>query len=338
MNYIIIIILISFSGLFSGLTLGLMGLNSQELKRKASLKDKNAKKIYQIREKGNLLLTTLLIGNVAVNTALSIFLGSMAPGIIAGLIATSLIVVIGEIAPQATFSRFALTLGAKFVWLVKIFIFILFPIAWPIAWVLDKILGEELGTTYSKRELIKIIEEHEDSPLSDVGEEEERIVRGALTFSAKKVSDIMTPRAAIVAYDSNEKINEKFIKSIVNSEHSRFPVYDDKLDSIVGILFLKDLVGHKNLNKLVKSVADKNVLFVSENKNLGKIFDAFLKTRQHLFVAIDEFGSVVGVVTIEDVLEEIIQTEIMDEWDKHKDLRKFAKKLAKKKPKPRIAP
>lgn len=331
MNYIIIIILISFSGLFSGLTLGLMGLNSQELKRKASLKDKNAKKIYQIRKKGNLLLTTLLIGNVAVNTALSIFLGSMAPGVIAGLIATSLIVVIGEIAPQATFSRFALTLGAKFVWLVKIFIFILFPIAWPIAWVLDKILGEELGTTYSKRELIKIIEEHEDSPLSDVGEEEERIVRGALTFSAKKVSDIMTPRAAIVAYDSNEKINEKFIKSIVNSEHSRFPVYDDKLDSIVGILFLKDLVGHKNLNKLVKSVADKNVLFVSENKNLGKIFDAFLKTRQHLFVVIDEFGSVVGVVTIEDVLEEIIQTEIMDEWDKHKDLRKLAKKLAKKK-------
>jgi len=150
MNYVIVIFLVSLSGLFSGLTICLFSIDKNELKRKISLGNKEAKKIYSVRKNGNLLLSTLLLGNVAVNSALAIFLGDIASGIIAGLVATGLIVVFGEILPQAIFIRYAMSIGAKTSWLVKIFIFILYPFCWPISLILDKMLGKEIPTVYSK--------------------------------------------------------------------------------------------------------------------------------------------------------------------------------------------
>lgn len=331
MTYIIILVLIIFSALFSGLTLGLMSLNVQELKRKMSLGDKDAKRVYGVRKNGNLLLCTLLIGNVAVNSALAIFLGSLASGFVAALLATGLIVVFGEITPQAIFSRFALSLGAKMAGFVRLLIFILYPICWPISLVLDKTLGDELPTIYSKRELMKIIEEHEDSPKSDVKAEEERIVKGALTFSDKKVQEIMTPKSAVVMLESLTKLDKGTLESISGSGHSRIPVYRGRTDNVIGILYIRDLLGDKNVGKEAGQVCDKKVFFVDEDKKLASVFNAFLRTKHHLFVVSNQFGSVVGVVTLEDILEEIIRAEIMDENDRHKDLRKFAKVLKKRK-------
>ena len=330
MTYIIILVLITLSALFSGLTLGLMGLNAHELKRKESLGDKNAGKVYKIRKNGNLLLCTLLIGNVSVNSALAIFLGSIASGLMAGLLATGLIVVFGEITPQAVFSRFALSLGAKMSGFVRVLIFVLYPICWPISKILDKTLGDELPTIYSRRELMKIIEEHEDSSESDIKAGEEKIVKGALTFSNKKTRDIMTPRSAVVMLESSVKLDKNMLDFISTSGYSRIPVYKEKMDNIVGILYIRDLLGEKNMGKEIGQVCDKNVFFVDENKKLSAVFSAFLKTRHHLFVVSNEFGGVVGIVTLEDILEEIIKEELMDENDKYPDLRKIAKGIAKK--------
>lgn len=330
-NYLIIIILLAFSAIFSGLTLGLMSLSAPELKRKMSLGDKNARKVYQIRKHGNLLLTTLLVGNVAINSTLSIFLGSIASGFAAGLTATGLIVIFGEIMPQAIFSRFALSLGAKMAWLVKIFIFVLYPISWPIAWVLDKALGAELTTIYSKQELMKIIKEHKTTKESDVDADEERIIRGALTFSDKYVKDIMTPRAVMDTLEFSRRIDKNLLSSLRESSHSRIPVYKNKLDNIVGILYLTQLLGEKNIGKTVGQVADKKIFFVNENKKLDFAFNAFIRVKHHLFIVNNEFGDIVGVITLEDVLEEIIKSEIMDEVDKYQDLRKFARQKRKTK-------
>lgn len=324
-DYIIVAILLLFSALFSGLTLGLMSLNAPELKRKMSLGDKNAGKVYAVRRRGNLLLTTLLIGNVAINSALAIFLGSIASGFTAGLIATGLIVVFGEITPQAIFSRYALSLGAKMAWLVKVFILIFYPISWPIAWVLNKTLGEELATIYSKRELMKIIEEHEGAEESSVDADEERIVKGALTFSDKIVRDVMTPRIVVTSIEFSEKIDKALLNKLRESGHSRIPIYKNEKDTVVGVLYLTQLLGEKNIGKTVGRVANKKVIFVDENQKLDSTFNAFIQSRQHLFVVKNEFGATVGVITLEDILEEIIDTEIMDEADRHRDLRKFAK-------------
>lgn len=325
MDYLIVVLLIVFSALFSGLTLGLMGLNKQALKRKVSLGDKEAIKVYAVRKKGNLLLTTLLIGNVAVNAALSIFLGSLTTGIMAGLTATSLIVVFGEITPQAIFSRFALSLGAKTAWLVKIFIFILYPISKPIAWLLDRALGEELPTIYSKQELMKIIEEHEDTKASDVSEEEEKIVKGALTFSVKIVLDVMTPRTVMNMLSADDEINSGVIKKLQEWGNSRVPVYKDNTNNIVGILYVKRLVGNDVADKKIGEIADMKAFFIDQKEHLDVVFEKFLKTHHHLYIVQNEFSEVTGIITLEDILEEIIGEEIVDEVDVHNDMRKFAR-------------
>lgn len=324
-DYIIVAILLLFSALFSGLTLGLMSLSVSELKRKMSIGDKKAEKVYAVRRKGNLLLTTLLIGNVAINSTLAIFLGSIVSGVLAGFVSTTLIVLFGEITPQAIFSRYALLLGSKMIWMVKIFIIITYPVSWPIAWVLNKALGEELATIYSKRELMKIIEEHGDTEESDVDEDEERIIKGALTFSDKSVKDVMTPKVVVKMFESSEKIDKVFLNSLLGSSHSRIPVYQNDSDNIIGILYLSKLIGETNIGKTVGDVAEKKVFFVDEDENLDKVFNTFLSTRHHLFVVRNEFGGMVGVITLEDILEEIIKTEIMDEADKYRDMRKFAR-------------
>ena len=331
MEYIITIILVIFSAIFSGLTLGFFSLNKDDLERKAELGNNEAKKVYQIRKNGNLLLCTLLIGNVGVNSALSIFLGSIASGLIAGLIATSLIVIFGEIAPQAIFSRYALYLGSRFAWLVNIFIFVFLPISWPISKILDRILGQELHTIYSKKELVKLIEQHEDLKESDIDADEERIMKGVLSYSDKKVSNIMTPRTAMIALKNNTRLDQDTINEIKKTGHSRIPIYDKNRDDIVGILYVKDLLGHIWDNKNVNDIANKKVIFVKENKPLDDLLEDFKKTKNHLFIVLDEYGGVAGIVTMEDVLEEIIGAEIVDEFDRSENLQKEAIEKAKNK-------
>lgn len=315
MHYLIIIFLISLSGIFSGLTLGLLSLDSNELKRKASLGNKNAQKIYPIRKKGNLLLCTLLLGNVAVNSALAIFLGDITNGIVAGLLATGLIVLFGEILPQATFSRHAMKFGAKLVWLVKIFMFILYPFCWPIAWGLDHILGEEMQTIYSKKELMKIVEEHEDSEHSDVDADEERIIKGALSYSDKKVEQVMTPRKSVYCLEANSALTKKLLNEIKEQGYARIPIYEKSLSNTVGILYAKDLINIKPLIKIKDIYRKEKVLIVDPKIKLDKLLTMFIKSKAHMAFVKNEYKGLEGVATLEDVIEEIIKQEIIDETD-----------------------
>jgi len=323
-DYFIIVVLLVFSALFSGLTLGLMSLSAPVLKRKMSLGNKEATKVYKVRKDGNLLLTTLLIGNVAINSALAIFLGSISSGVAAGLIATSLIVVFGEITPQAIFSRFALMLGAKTVWIVRIFIFVLYPIAKPIAWILDKALGEELNTVYSKKELMKIVEEHRVAKDSDVDAEEAQIIAGALTFSHKTVADVMTPRTVMHTLSSDTVVDDDLRHQLAEEGFMRIPIYHGEPDNVIGVVHLSRLMKKDVAGKTIGNFASKKAYFVNETDLLDTAFMAFINIHKHLFVVKDEFGGVSGVVTLEDVLEEIMQTEILDETDKYEDMRAHA--------------
>jgi metal transporter CNNM len=325
MTYLIVIFLVLLSGLFSGLTLGLLSLDKNELKRKISLGNKEAKKVYPVRKRGNLLLCTLLLGNVGVNSTLAIFLGDITSGVAAGLLATGLIVVFGEIIPQATFSRYALKVGAKTAWLVKIFIIILSPICWPIAWILDKTLGEEMPTVYSKKELMKIIEEHEGSKESDVDADEERIVKGALSFGDKSVANVMTPRTVIYALDIKTKLNDKTLADIKKEGFTRVPIYENSIDNIKGVLYVKDLINIKNGIPLSKIYKKEKMLKVDGELHLDKMLNTFISSKNHIAFVHDEYGGLEGVVTLEDVLEEILRLEIVDETDQVSDMQKKAR-------------
>jgi metal transporter CNNM len=317
MEYLISLVLVLLSGLFSGLTLGLLSLDSQSLRRRAKHGDVDAAKIYPVRLKGNLLLTTLLLGNVAVNTTLSIFLTNIASGLMAGLLATGLIVVFGEIVPQAVISRYAIWFGARTLWFTKFALFICWPIAWPIAKLLDKGLGSELPTTYSHKELMDIISEHEDSEHSAIDEDEERILHGALQFSHRQVREVMTPAKLVISYDENQKLTDKILEEIVEYGHSRLPIYSGKQGNIKGILFVKDLIVEEDdvAIKDTSEAFETTFLEVRANAKLDVVLARMLKSHNHLAIVKNGKNQFLGVISLEDIIEEIIQQEIEDEDD-----------------------
>ncbi|HBU28041.1 TPA: hypothetical protein DEB00_02915 [Candidatus Uhrbacteria bacterium] len=326
MVYVIALLLLACSALFSGLTLGLMSLDVHDLKRKAALKDARARIVLPLRVRGNLLLTTLLLGNVAVNAILAIFLGSIASGVLASVLATGLIFLFGEILPQAIISRYAMAFGARTAWIVRILFVLFYPVAGPIAWGLDKILGEELPSVYSRHELLKVIEEHEDSHQSDIDADEERIIKGALTYSNKMVGDVMTPRAVVMLLEENQPLTPAFLKQLREAGHSRYPVYSEGSKDILGILYVKDLLGRKLTGKTVKAFVDKTVYGVHASSKLDDVLNAFIKTRHHLFIVLNNEDALVGLISVEDIIEEIVGVEIVDEFDRHIDMRELAKR------------
>ena len=239
MIYLISLILLLFSALFSGLTLGLLSLDKSELERKIKLGDQNAKKIYEVRENGNILLVTLLVGNVLVNAVLSVFLGSLMSGLWAVALSTFLIVLFGEILPQAFFARHALRYAPKFVPIIRVLMFITWPIAYPIGWVLERTVGSEQETVWSKDELEEIIKDHEDSDLSDLDSDEQKIILGALEFSDKKAGEVMTYRDDCFLMSAETVLTESILKHIKDEGYSRIPVYEGRKRNIIGILLNK---------------------------------------------------------------------------------------------------
>lgn len=318
MEYAISIILIVLSALFSGLTLGLLSLDIHSLQRRAKHGDKNASIVYPLRQRGNLLLTTLLLGNVAVNTTLSIFLGSIASGLVAGITATALIVVFGEIIPQSVISRHALYFGAKTAWFTRIALVLMWPIAFPISKILDYFLGHELPTVYSKSELMDIVAEHEASHLSDIDNEERQIIHGALQFSHVHVKDAMTPKANVVSYSDDQKLTDDFFEEINDSGFSRIPIFKAATGTIAGILYAKDLIveDEEISIKDTEEALDKKFITVKEMDFLDSVLVKMIKLRRHLAIVEDKAEKFVGIISMEDIIEEIIQQEIVDEDDR----------------------
>ncbi len=317
LTWISLLILLVFSALFSGLTLGLYSLDRTELERKAELGDAEAKRVFRVRRRGNLLLVSLLLGNVAVNAAVSIILGSVASGVVAGVVATGLIVIFGEIIPQATCARFALEIGSRTAWIVELVMIILYPIAKPIAWVLDRVLGEEMRTVWSKRELQQIIKMHEDDPRSSVDADEERILLGALTYSEKHVEDVMTPRKYVHQISKSLVLDKKGLLLIKESGYTRIPVYSGSKNMIVGTLYAKDLIGVDPDDKFTveKVMRTAGMFHVSRRRRLDTLLNMMIKNKAHMAHVTEKSGKFVGIVTLEDVVEEIIGREIVDEDD-----------------------
>lgn len=310
-----IVVLIAFSAVFSGLNLGLYSLNRTDLERKTELGNKQAARVLRIRTRGNLLLVSLLLGNVAVNSAISIILGDVTSGVVAGVVATGLIVIFGEIIPQATCARYALSVGARTAWIVEMTMVVLYPVAKPIAWALDKTLGEELKTIWSKRELEHIIAMHEDDPRSKVDEDEERIILGALRFSDRTAEQVMTPREDVFSLALGDTMGDRLLHKIREEGYTRIPVYSEDEDNIVGLLYAKDLLGLDTARPIGELMRTDKMVRVTPTRTLDEVLNLMIARNAHMALVTQKSGSFVGIVTLEDVLEEIIGREIQDELD-----------------------
>lgn len=242
--YIIIAVLVLFSAFFSGLTLALMGLDTSDLEIVMSGDDpalaRAAERIHPLRKDGNLLLCTLLLGNVAVNTLLGILMADITSGTVGFISSTALIVIFGEIIPQASFSRYALQVGEKAVPIMKVIIIIFYILAKPLAFCLDKVLGYEIGTTYSKKELSKLLEMHVNT--GQINTEEGKAMKGALQYQDMTVREVMTPIENTYMLNVENKLNFETMATIFKTGYSRIPVYEDVCTNIIGMLFVKDLI------------------------------------------------------------------------------------------------
>lgn len=312
MEVAIVTVLVILSGTFAGLTLALFSLDLTTLERKAKLGDIRAKKVYPVRRKGNLLLCTLLLANVASYTSMAVFLGSIVNGVAAGIIATALIFLFGEILPQAIFPRYALMIGAKLSWLITVLTYVFYPVSAPIAWFLDKILGEELPTVWSKKEIKEIIKYHEDVPENILDQDEERIVLGALSYSDKKAYDIMIPESKVYCLELNQKFTGKLLSEIKRKGHSRIPVYKKSREHVVGILHTLRLLGDVSVvgKKVQDFFSHRDLIIVEGMHKLDELLNKMVYLKKQMALIADKNNRFKGIVTIEDIVEEILRMKI----------------------------
>ena len=239
----LVILLICLSGLFSGLNLGLMSLEPNDLKIVMNSGDKNeskyAEKILPVRKRGNFLLCTLLLGNTLVNSSFTILLDDLTSGAIAIIGSTAAIVIFGEIVPQSICSRYGLAVGANTILLTKLFMGITFILSYPISKILDLILGEEISGVYNKRQLLEMLKLQDE--YNDLEKDEVGIISGALKYKSKVVQDVMTPINDCFLLDEDAILDFKTMTQVIKSGYSRIPVYSAERSNVVALLYVKDL-------------------------------------------------------------------------------------------------
>lgn len=308
-------LLIAGSALFSGLTIGLMKLSLGELRRKAKLGNKNALAILPLRQRGNLLLVTLLLGNVALNVIISILLGNVASGLVATLAATGLIVIFGEIMPMAAFNRHAMTLSARLAWFVRLFMIVLYPIAKPISMILDRVFGTENPVSLSYHELSLLLQE-QSGPGRSQSEQEviEYAVQG-LALAERTARSAMKPRKHVFMLNASHVFTQELLSTLKKNGYSRVPVFHNNRSNIVGLLYTKDIAFHPDAEGMtIEHLMRRGVIRVSDKATLSTVLRRFKQTKQHLFIVSGNNERVLGIITLEDVVEEITG-EIDDEHD-----------------------
>eukprot|EP01084_Bolivina_argentea_P256991 432866_1 len=294
LEWVAIVVLVALSGLFSGLNLGLMGLDPVDLECLMCGDEPNstyAKKIKPLRDCGNWLLCTLLLGNVAVNSCLSILLADKSDALIGFMVSTVVIVIFGEIIPQALCSRYALWIGAHTIHIVWFLMALISFAAYPIAVVLDKILGQELGTIYSPEELKQLINIHAKHDGTAVTTRTANIMKGALDLQQTVIRDVMTKIDDVFWLSLNTKLTFDVLTQIFKSGHSRIPIMNksdvDKKLRIIGILYAKDLVlldpdDEIPVSHIMNAFRYKKPIFVSANTRLDQCLKIFVHSRTHL--------------------------------------------------------
>lgn len=329
-TWILVVFLVCMSALFSGLTLGLMGLDVTGLEIVMNGDNpamrKAAERIYPVRKNGNRLLCTLLLGNVAVNALLSILMADVAGGLAGFLVSTAVIVIFGEILPQAACSRYALQIGSRAIPIVKVIICLMLPLAAPLGWALDKLLGHELGTTYSKAEMTKLLEIHVKE--GRFNQETGTAMAGALMYQDMAVKEVMTPIENTYMLAADARLGYDLIAAIFKTGFSRIPVYEVSRNNIIGLLFTKDLIFIDPEDETpVRTFAEifcRGLHVVWPDDRLGDVLRHLKKGHSHMALVRDvnnddstqdPYYEIKGIITLEDIIEVILGEEIVDETD-----------------------
>ncbi|KXS21216.1 DUF21-domain-containing protein [Gonapodya prolifera JEL478] len=285
-------VLCCVGGLFAGLTIGYFSLdltNLEILKAAGEERQKKmAMKIEPVRSRGHLLLITLLLGNVVVNETLPLIMDDLTGGtggITVVILSTALVVLFGEIIPNALCSRYGLEIGAFFAPLANLLMIVLYPLAWPIGKLLDWLLGEKEGTVYRRAELKTLVSLHNATHLGNAGlsEDEVNIISAVLDLSHKTVAQVYTPLEDAYLLEIHQKLDKNTVRELKQRGVSRVPVYDKERSNLVAIFLAKQLLDYDPHDCL--AVNDFPLAFLPVVSSATPLFDMlnfFQEGRSHM--------------------------------------------------------
>lgn len=332
-NVVIFLVLLICSGFFSGSEVAFFSLDKKKVDRHFKNNPVIHRYILTMINFPRRLLVTILIGNTLVNVSLSIIAVILTLDIanlfnininiaitLQILITTLLVLLFGELLPK----MIATKSSTKFARYAAVPIYIISSILYPMSEFITEFIKLSISKlSFDKSKSALTAEEFSDlASLSTekgaIDENEKEIINSIVEFRDTTVSEIMTPRVDIVAVTETRSIDD-VIKIISESGHSRIPVYKENIDVITGVVFAKDLlrfINNEELKKQTKlSSLLKKVLFVPESKKIGDLLREFQTKKIHLAIVVDEYGGTAGLVTLEDIIEEVVG-DIWDEYDK----------------------
>lgn len=326
---IAIVVLILLSGFFSATETAFSCANRIKLKSMVTLGKKNAKAVYNFAEdKYDKLITAILIGNNIVNLTASalatvLFADCLGAGVnattVSTVVMTLAVLVFGEITPKYIASVYPEKLCFFFYPLMQLFYWILRPIGFVFDCfkkLLAKIFKFKADDAVTDEELMSLVDEAEED--GTLKEDESELLRSALEFDDLKVEDILVPRVDVIAV-SNESTMDEIMTVFRENAYSRLPVYKGTIDNVIGLIHERDffnayLRGDKEIGHVVQDIA-----FTTEYTRISALLKQLQKQKIHMAAVSDEYGGMVGIVTLEDILEELVG-EIWDEHDEEEVL------------------
>ena len=335
---VIILILLALSAFFSSSETALTTVNKHKLRTLVDEGNKRAAKVIKVTENSGKLLSTILIGNNIVNISASSLattlctrvLGNKYIGIATGVL-TLFVLIFGEITPKTLATRYSIKLSLMFVYPISILMVIFTPIIWLLnilTGIIFKILRvnpNENANAMTESELRTIFDL---STEEGVIEQEERfMISNVVDFGDALSKDIMIPRTDVICADVNSTY-EELVELFMEETYSRIPIYEESKDHIIGLLYLKDLFFYTQKNDMryfdLRSILRKP-LFVYEYQKTSQIFADMKTSSVTMAIVLDEYGITSGIITMEDLIEEIVG-EIRDEYDENENdvIRKLA--------------
>ncbi len=318
-----LIVLILLSAFFSASETAFTSLNKIRLKTMAEEGNKKADKTLKLVENYDKLLSTVLIGNNIVNIAstsiatvmfIELLQGAGYATTLSTVVMTVMVLIFGEVSPKSiakeTPEKFAMFAQPFLTFLMIIFTpFVAFFSMWKK--LLNKVFRFKGNDAITGDELINIVEEAESG--GGIDEVESDLIRSAITFSDCPVGDILTPRVDVVAVSMDDTVKE-ISKTFDESGFSRLPIFEDSIDSIKGVIHIRDfnkfvVPGKRKIKSIIKEP-----VFVAKQMSISGLLKLMQEKKTHFAVVADEYGGTVGIVTMEDILEELVG-EIWDEYD-----------------------
>ena len=317
-----IIILLFFSALISGTEVALFSLSPQDLEKISHKDPKKSGIINTLLQKPKKLLATIVITNTFINISTILFFFRMdAFSAIphSGLrfaaeiaVITLLIVLFGEVLPKVYAGRNSRRFAKKVAYPLFILSKILSPLSIPMREV-TLWLHKKFGEQKSDLSVDRLSQALELTDYGDANEEEQKILEGIVTFGTTEARQVMTPRIDVFGIEITEPYTD-VLNKITEHGYSRIPVYNDNIDRIEGVLFVKDLIPHIDNARFEWQAIMREPFFVPENIKLDDLLRKFQSMKNHLAIVVDEYGDTAGIISLEDILEEIVG-DISDEFD-----------------------